>query len=127
MRPEHLEAWPHTALQERIRVEKARLDDLFDPLCLPKPVFIKIDVQGHEMQVIRGGRMVNAASQRVMVEFNFAALHDGQPCFDEVHQEMRSLGFILDTFVSPPRHPATGELMSTDLIYFKQFSGSADR
>lgn len=126
MRTAHLEAWPHTALKEQIRVEKARLDDLFDPATLAQPVFIKIDVQGHELQVIRGARQVIAASQRVMLECNFAELYDGQPSFDQIHQEMRKLGFALDCLISPLRHPSTGELMSSDLIYFKTCSNPKD-
>ncbi|MFM8395777.1 MAG: FkbM family methyltransferase, partial [Acidobacteriota bacterium] len=126
MLPKHLEAWPHTATKECIRVEKARLDDQFDPVELARPIFIKIDVQGHELQVIRGGRQVLAASQRVMIECNFANLYDGQPGFDELHREMRELGFLLDCLISPLRHPVTGELMSSDLIYFRPLSDRKD-
>ncbi len=127
MRREHLEAWPNTAYARTISVRKARLDDLFEAGRLARPIFIKIDVQGHEMAVLRGARRLLAASQRVMLECNFARLYDGQPSFDQLYQELKGLGFRLDGMISPLRHPDTGELLSTDLIFYKpELVGQAD-
>jgi len=119
MRDEHCEAWPHSAINKLIMVEKRRLDDLIQIEDLLGPVFVKIDVQGHELQVIRGGRKTISSSQRVMIEWNIADLYEGQPKFDEIYDEMKSMGFCLDEMISPLRHPKTGELMSVDLIFYK--------
>lgn len=119
MRPAHLEAWPHTAYEQTIEVKKATLDEIFSGLSLDRPVFIKLDVQGHEMSVLRGGRKTISACQRVMLECNFADLYEGQPTFDQIYREMKSMGFLLDSLISPLRHPRTGEILSTDLIFFK--------
>ena len=119
MRPEHLDAWPHTAYKKTIEVKKSTLDEFFRERVPDRPIFLKLDVQGHEMSVLRGGRETLSKCQRVMLECNFADLYEGQPTFDQICHEMRSHGFRLESLISPLRHPRTGELMSTDLIFFK--------
>jgi FkbM family methyltransferase len=127
MRDEHLEAWPNTAYARTIRVRKARLDDVLEVASLARPIFVKIDVQGHELAVLAGARKTLAASQRVMLECNFASLYEGQPTFDELYRELKGLGFRLDGMISPLRHPVTGELLSTDLIFYRPaLAGQAD-
>jgi FkbM family methyltransferase len=119
MLPTHVQAWPHTQIETKITVELARLDDVAGKLILKEPVFAKIDVQGHELSVIRGGRNTFKACQRIMLECNFAALYKEQPSFDELYEEMKSMGFRLDGFLSPLRHPQTAELLSSDVVFYK--------
>lgn len=119
MLPAHLEAWPFTETEAKITVEVARLDTLAPQLNLEPPVFAKLDVQGHELSVIRGGRETLARCQRVMTECNFAPLYQGQPSFAELYEEMKSLGFLFDGFISFLRHPRTLELLSADAIFYQ--------
>ena len=119
MLPAHQEAWPHTYTERKIMVDLERLDALAPELRLEKPIFAKLDVQGHELAVLRGGRETFSLCQRVMVECNFAPLYEGQPAFDEIHAEMRSLGFLFDGFLGLLRHPATLELLSADAVFFR--------
>ena len=119
MLPSHTEAWPHTEIEAKIRVKVARLDSVASELKLEPPIFAKLDVQGHEHAVINGGRQTLSRCQRVMVECNFAPLYEGQPSFTQLYEELRSLGFLFDGFVSPLRHPRTLELLSADAIFYQ--------
>jgi FkbM family methyltransferase len=119
MLPSHLDAWPHTDIETRITVPVEPLDVVAQRLELVPPVFTKLDVQGHEMSVIAGGRETLARCQRVMLECNFAPLYRGQPSFVELYDALRSLGFLFDGFISPLRHPRTRELLSADAVFFK--------
>lgn len=119
MLPAHVEAWPHTAIEKKITVKVARLDGVAASLALDRPVFAKIDVQGHELAVIRGGRSTLSLCERVMLECNFAQLYEGQPSFNQLYDELRSLGFFFDGFISPLRHPDTLELLSADAVFYK--------
>jgi FkbM family methyltransferase len=119
MLPAHLDAWPFTEYESKIKVRLARLDAVAAELELEPPVLAKLDVQGHELAAIRGGRETLARCQRIVIECNFAPLYEGQPSFDEIHGELRSLGFLFDGFIFPLRHPRTHELMSADAIFFK--------
>ncbi len=119
MLPAHTEAWPHTEIESRIRVPVARLDSIASELELEPPVFAKLDVQGHELSVISGGRQTLSSCQRVMLECNFAPLYKGQPSFTQLYGELRSLGFLFEGFISPLRHPQTLELLSADAVFYK--------
>jgi FkbM family methyltransferase len=119
MLPRHLEAWPHTETEARIQVQMTRLDRYAQRMELRAPIFAKMDVQGHELAVIEGGRETLARCQRVMMECNFAPLYQGQPTFIELYSAMTELGFLFDGFISPLRHPRTLELLSADLIFYK--------
>ncbi len=119
MLPAHIEAWPHTRIEGKITVETARLDDLAQHLEFADPIFAKLDVQGHEMSVIDGGRATLARCQRVMIECNFASLYKKQPTFIEIYEVFRSMGFLFEGFMTPLRHPTTFELISADAIFFR--------
>lgn len=120
IRTEHTDAWPHTIIKHKIIAVKERLDDFINLSSLQPPIFVKIDVQGHEMFVIEGGRKIISQSQRVMIECNFVNLYEGQPTFDQLYQAMRDMGFMFDGMISPLHHPRSGELMSADLIFYKK-------
>ena len=128
MLPAHVEAWPHTEIESKITVEIARLDAVASTLELKAPIFAKIDVQGHELAVIRGGRETLSQCERVMLECNFAPLYLGQPTFDELSEELHSLGFLFDGFISALRHPQTLEQLSADAVFYKPSAatGSGD-
>jgi FkbM family methyltransferase len=119
MLPAHLEAWPNTAIEGRITVRVARLDTVAPTLALVDPIFAKLDVQGHELAVIEGGRETLSRCQRVMIECNFAPLYEGQPAFNDLHQAMYSMGFLFDGFIGYLRHPSTLELLSADAIFYR--------
>ncbi len=119
MLPAHVEAWPHTAVEAKITVRLARLDAIAPTLDLKEPIFAKMDVQGHELAVIRGGRETLSRCQRVMLECNFAPLYQDQPTFNEIYREMRSMNFCFDGFIGNLRHPRTLELLSADAIFYK--------
>jgi FkbM family methyltransferase len=119
MLPTHVEAWPHTKIESKISVQVARLDAIAPTLDLKPPVFAKLDVQGHELAVINGGRETLSLCQRVMLECNFAPLYKGQPSFNQLYDELHSLGFLFDGFISPLRHPKTLEQLSADAVFYR--------
>jgi len=115
----HIEAWPFTATERKITVNVTTLDSYARKIKLVPPVLVKIDVQGHEIRVIQGAMNTIKNCQRVIIECNIAPLYKDQPSFDEINNQMKSLGFSLDCYISPLRHPKTREIMSFDLVYFK--------
>ncbi|MDT7542560.1 MAG: hypothetical protein QOE33_2464 [Acidobacteriota bacterium] len=119
MLPSHVEAWPNTEVEAKITVRAETLDAVASQLKLVPPVLAKLDIQGHELAAIAGGRETLARCQRVMLECNFAPLYKGQPTFVELYDAMRSLGFLFDGFIVPLRHPRTHELLSADAVFYR--------
>ncbi len=126
MLPAHVAAWPHTEIESKISVQIARLDGIAPTLELEPPMFAKIDVQGHELAVIRGGRETLSRCERVMLECNFASLYKGQPTFDQLYDELRALGFLFDGFISALRHPQTLEQLSADAVFYRPAANVAE-
>jgi hypothetical protein len=81
------------------------LDDLAPQLELRDPLFIKIDVQGYEDEVLAGGEQTIRRAAVVLVETSFETLYEDQPLFDEVYRTLTGWGFryagSLDQICSP--------------------------
>ena len=77
-----------------IRVPVRRLDECLDLHALPRPIMIKIDVQGAELLVLKGSARLEAADF-IYVELSFIELYEGQPLFEEVAIYLAGRGFDL--------------------------------
>lgn len=112
-----LAEFPQIRRVEQEAVHVRRLDDLpLDPLDLP--LLIKIDAQGVEDAIIRGGRNTFAKAAAVHVEMNFVPLYEGCALFGDVHAELSALGFQLRGFRSQ-KEAADGEPLFAHVIYLR--------
>jgi FkbM family methyltransferase len=73
----------------------ARLDDYVREHRLPPPNLVKIDVQGFEDRVLRGGELTMRQASYCLLEISFRPLYEGSPVFDDIYRQMRELGFRL--------------------------------
>lgn len=95
MKDLHKTEFPQSAESKAIEVQVARLDDLVKERNLPPPDFVKMDVQGFEDRVIRGGSATIARAKYCMLEVSLTPLYEGAPLFDDLYGEMRRIGFHL--------------------------------
>ncbi|NET01101.1 MAG: FkbM family methyltransferase [Sphaerospermopsis sp. SIO1G1] len=68
-----------------------------------KPDFLKVDVEGADLDVIKGG--VNALENSILglqIEVSFIERHKGAPCFSETDTFLKSQGF--DLFILAREH-----------------------
>jgi FkbM family methyltransferase len=89
------EIYPFIKNQERVEVQIDRLDNVLGGASAPllEPYLIKLDVQGFEGPVIRGGRSVFSGAAACIVEVGLDGLYEGQSSFKEVFGELDSLDF----------------------------------
>jgi len=123
------EGWGRV-VEER-SVETRRLDDLAEITHLD---FLKADVQGAELTVIRNGSRQLANAVAIQAEISFMPLYEGQPLFGEIDLELRQLGFVPHCFagiknwmISPmydERNPfaAINQLLEADIVYVRDFT-----
>ncbi len=78
----------------QIEVVTRRLESEIDLASLARPVLLKIDVQGAELDVLRGISDFSAIDF-VYVELSFVELYTGQPLFDDVHRFLSDAGYRL--------------------------------
>ena len=74
-------------------VEAGPLSDFVSAAELTAPALLKIDVQGFELEVLRGTGDLLAAFEHVYVEASFEALYEGQALADDVIALMVDAGF----------------------------------
>jgi FkbM family methyltransferase len=122
---------PLGEVTRRIPVETRRLDDMAE---IERLDFLKIDVQGGELAVFKGGAAKLAKAVAVQTEVSFVTLYKSQPSLGEVDAEMRRQGFIPHCFaalkqwpIAPgvvdgnPRQPLH-QLLEADIVYVRDFS-----
>jgi FkbM family methyltransferase len=89
----HKKLYPKSAEHTDETIQVARLDEVLKNETLAAPMLVKIDVQGFEAGVIRGGTDVLRKADIVLVENSFVTLYEGQALFAEIHDLLHSLGF----------------------------------
>lgn len=113
----HRAEFPHTAQTVEETIQLRRLDDLAPELDLRPPLIAKIDVQGYECEVLRGGELTLRRCAAVIVEMSNYALYEGQPLFDEVYLRMRELGFGYRGNIDQLHSPADGRILQFDGLF----------
>ena len=78
-----------------VTVPVARLDDLLASGVVAPPDLIKLDVQGFELTVLRGGENTLACARAVLCEVSTRAFYEGQALFGEIVSHLEARGFHL--------------------------------
>jgi FkbM family methyltransferase len=104
---------------EKVRV--VRLDDFVAENNLPFPNVIKMDVQGYEDRVFRGGSKIICQSDYCILEISLESLYENSPLFDDIYQQMRKMGFRLIGIGSSIRG-VSGRHLQLDGIFQNEFT-----
>lgn len=88
------EIFPESSYINSEQVEVKRLDDLLSiDEYKSKKVLTKIDVQGFEEQVIKGGEEIILNSRAILIEFAFYPLYENQWLFKDTYNYFTKNGF----------------------------------
>jgi FkbM family methyltransferase len=71
--------FPGSINQQTEKVQVKVLDDVYKAEGLEYPDLIKMDVQGYELDVLRGGRSVLANAHYLVIELGLREFYKGQP------------------------------------------------
>lgn len=104
-----------------VSVTTATLDDLFPQLRatygFTRP-FLKLDTQGHDLQVIKGGLNITEQLIGLQSELSIIRIYEDSPDFVESLSFYRSLGFKLSSLV-PNNAGHFPDLVEMDCIMFR--------
>lgn len=89
----HKKNYPHSAGSETVKVDVKTLDKVFENIDLKKNIFIKMDVQGFEDEVIKGGLEVIKKAKVLVIECSLQNTYEGEPMFDGIYNLVHSIGF----------------------------------
>ncbi|MBL9001874.1 MAG: FkbM family methyltransferase [Phycisphaerae bacterium] len=112
-------------------VKTTRLDDITEITGID---FLKIDIQGAELDAFRGGTRLLAGAVVICTEVEFIPLYKGQPVFADIDSELRRQGFLLHMFADSisgrafkplmgPRgiNERLNQVLWTDAVYVRNF------
>ncbi|HZU20821.1 MAG TPA: FkbM family methyltransferase [Gaiellaceae bacterium] len=79
--------------------------------------YLKADVQGHELAVLRGAERTIRRCAAVELELSFVPLYEGQPLAHDLMAWLAGRGFGLVAVDVSWRHPQTGNLLAANGIF----------
>jgi FkbM family methyltransferase len=111
------ESFPYAASTHAQTVAMTTLDDWAAGVDLEPELLLKLDVQGYEDRVLRGGKRVLARAAAVIIEVSFTPLYEGQVLFDEVAELLRHEGLRCAGMVNNGCDPRTGGILYADAVF----------
>jgi FkbM family methyltransferase len=103
-----------------MKVGGIRLDDLFEEGS--EFDLIKIDTQGSEIDIMRGGPDLISRAKGILLEVSVIPYNEGSPLKDEVFDYMSSINFKPATILSVLRAPSTapgGVVHQEDILFIR--------
>lgn len=119
MTDKHKIAFPNTAINNDIKVKVKRLDEVVRDLKIGNSMLIKVDVQGYEAMVLKGGLETFAKAKVLIMELSFQELYEKQPLFDDIYRELIKQGFKFMGTTAQMPDPNDGQFMDADCIFLK--------
>jgi FkbM family methyltransferase len=117
----HLQSAPQSAYVDVQRVETARLDTIWDDVVHDAAnVWLKMDVQGFEAQVLRGAEGSIDSIAAVQAELALVPLYDGELGWRELLAYLEERGFMLGGLEPGFSDPETGQLLQFDGIFVRE-------
>jgi FkbM family methyltransferase len=110
--------------EARVRVAATTLDAILartQPSFIQGPVLLKLDLEGHEVEALRGATM---ALSRIEVIWSETRLLGGgfgaRPDFETLLEFARDAGFVLYEFVSLSGRPYDNRLRMMDVVFVRR-------
>jgi FkbM family methyltransferase len=115
----------------RVPIQTKRLDDMAEA---GQADYLKMDVQGGELGVLRGAPMLLGKVLVVQLEVQFVPFYKEQPLFAELDQALRHAGFFFHRFlaitsrvflpisVNNDRYAGLSQQLWSDAVYVKKFT-----
>jgi FkbM family methyltransferase len=104
------------------RVETARLDEVINKTQITAPALLKIDVQGYELEVLKGANGLLGLFDTIIVESSFVEFYVGQPLAAEVILFLTSMGWKLRGAYGVV-YGSDGMCLQADLLFECQKTG----
>lgn len=112
----------NTAVVPKNIVRTKTLDSVIEENSFKDPAFLKLDVQGHELEVLKGGLKTLNAAQICLLEVSLLNLGDNAPLVFEIQQFMDAQGFQVYDICQFMRRPYDKALYQMDVLFIKKNS-----
>jgi len=113
----HRDVFPYAQETKSVKVKISTLDKVFADIELKPPALLKLDVQGYEPQVIRGGAETLSRMDYILMETSFEPLYQGELPFSRMVQLMEEQGFCFERPVGWIEASRTQKLLQMDVLF----------
>ncbi len=113
-----LTRFPHKPVTLPMR----RLDDILAEKKIAGPLFLKLDVQGYELEVLKGAERAMQNAEVILLEVSFVRYNPSGPLFHEVVAFMSEHGFLVYE-ICPLGRWLGVTLFQADVFFVKEDSG----
>ena len=111
-----IDLYPQTEQQQSIRVPIRTLDSIASEMVFPKEILVKMDVQGFEESVIKGGKDVIQQALGCVLEVSLQPLYQGQADFRRIYLLMSELGFEYGGTINQT-YDQIGRVIYSDILF----------
>lgn len=117
----HLEGAPESKIIGKEKVNVFPLDEIGEQYrAAARNIFLKIDVQGFEQEVLKGATAFIEKAKGIEMEISLIALYEGQNwLLPEVLEFMKQKGFQLRSIIPAFTDHKTGNVLQCNGIFFK--------
>jgi FkbM family methyltransferase len=118
-----------SVLAEHFETEAARttaklnmLDSVIEKRDWSFPDFIKLDTQGYELEILKGGTNALHHAEAVLMEVSFIDIYKNAPLAFDVINFMKERGFFIYDICTLMRRPVDHALFQADMLFLKEGS-----
>jgi len=98
------------------------LDKLLEGGAFTAPDFIKIDTQGYELEILKGGEKTLAHAEFVLLEVSFLDIYVNCPLVTDTLNFMKQRGFVVYDICTLMKRPLDKALFQSDFLFVKENS-----
>lgn len=97
------------------------LDKYFFKKILKKPIAIKMDTQGTEELIIKGGKKILKQVSLIVVEASFIQTYKNQCLFDKIYKDLTMLGFVYKGgMLDSHFYPMFGPMVQENAVFVRK-------
>ncbi len=115
----HKNIFTYTEKSKPIEIEIDTLDSFANEIQPDDCTLVKIDVQGFELQVLKGGLAFIKKSKLIVIEMSFEILYKEQLLFHDVYTFLHNLGFTYHGSLEQLFNPANNEILQADCLFVR--------
>lgn len=104
---------------EPLKVAVRTLDSFIEPMGFTSPMLIKADVQGYELNVLRGGAKCLEMTEMILLEVSFRQVYSDSPLAHEVIAALAAKGYRIYDICSYAQRASDRELAQADIAFVR--------
>jgi FkbM family methyltransferase len=116
----HLNAAPESVYSSKEIVKICTLDNYFkNHGSLSNRIFLKIDTQGYEMNVLQGAESILSRTTGIQIELSLIKLYEGQMTHKNLTEFLESKSYEIWSLTPGFTNKASGRMLQFDATFFK--------